>query len=138
MTETNSFAMPNVGSRVRVTIKERNYYYFTYQTEPYKITSFDGTVIPSEKWQKPTTFAMTGDSVIRKRIIDISSVHAIEYFSGSAKSKIDNKFRSFIVKSKNNKYLVTLSDRNFECSCIGFSYHKSCKHIRAVSAKIQK
>lgn len=138
MTETNSFAIPNVGSRVKVTFKERNYYYFTYKTEPYKIVSYEGTVIHSEKWQKPTTFAMTGDSVTRKRVIDIASVHAIEYFSGSAKPKIDGKLRSFIVKSKNNKYLVTLADRNFQCSCIGFSYHKNCKHIKAVAKKIQK
>ena len=38
---------------------------------------------------------------------------------------------------KGNEYLVTLGDRGFECECVGFGYHGSCKHSKAVVAQVE-
>lgn len=135
---SQSLGIPNVGSRVEVTIEERNQYYHTYKTEPYIKRVYVGTVLPNESWQKSTTFSLTGDEHIRQRVIDISDVADIKYYEGSAGIKFSSDIRSFVVKSKNNKYLVTLRNKKFDCSCIGFQYHKNCKHIKAVAKKIEK
>jgi len=39
--------------------------------------------------------------------------------------------------SKGNDYQVTLHDKGFECECVGFSFHGSCKHSKAVVAQIE-
>ena len=40
--------------------------------------------------------------------------------------------------SKGNSYNVLLGDRGFECECVGFSYHGSCKHSKAVLAQVER
>jgi hypothetical protein len=39
--------------------------------------------------------------------------------------------------SKGNEYQVTLHDKGFECECVGFSFHGSCKHSKAVVAQVE-
>ena len=44
--------------------------------------------------------------------------------------------RAWRVKSKNNVYLVTLANDDWNCQCVGFQYHGGCKHVTAVAAKV--
>ncbi len=37
--------------------------------------------------------------------------------------------------SKNNTYTVTITDKGFECSCTGFTFHGKCKHITEVTER---
>jgi len=39
--------------------------------------------------------------------------------------------------SKGNEYGVTLHEQGFECECVGFSFHGSCKHSKAVVAQVE-
>jgi uncharacterized Zn finger protein len=39
--------------------------------------------------------------------------------------------------SKGNEYQVTLHDQGFECECVGFSFHGSCKHSKAVVKQVE-
>ena len=39
--------------------------------------------------------------------------------------------------SKGNEYIVSLGDRGFSCECVGFSYHGSCKHSKAVVKQVE-
>lgn len=44
--------------------------------------------------------------------------------------------RTWRVKSKNNTYIVTLEEDKFSCSCVGFQYHRKCRHANAVAEKV--
>lgn len=45
--------------------------------------------------------------------------------------------RKFKVQSKEKEYIVSVSDRNFSCTCTGFAFRGKCKHIDAVAEKLQ-
>jgi hypothetical protein len=40
--------------------------------------------------------------------------------------------------SKGNEYNVSLTDKGFECECIGFSYYGKCKHSTAIVAQVER
>ena len=45
--------------------------------------------------------------------------------------------RLFNVKSGNHTYQIEVdANKNYSCSCIGFGYHRKCKHGKAVLEKI--
>jgi hypothetical protein len=39
--------------------------------------------------------------------------------------------------SKGNEYSVELTDKGFECDCMGFGFHGYCKHSKAVVAQVE-
>tara|TARA_B100000927_G_scaffold284035_1_gene272453 strand:- start:261 stop:488 length:228 start_codon:yes stop_codon:yes gene_type:complete len=39
--------------------------------------------------------------------------------------------------SKGNEYNVLLTDKGFECECVGFSFHGKCKHSKAVVEQVE-
>lgn len=124
--------IPQVGSRVRVTTRYRNYYIYTAKEQPFVEYIYEGTVLPSEKFDKPGTFNITGDERMRSRNIALTSVVSMDYLSGkSTKSAI----RAFLIKSGDKSYLVTADGRNYECNCVGFQYRHKCKHVDAVKEK---
>lgn len=127
--------LPQVGSVIRVTTRHKNYYYYTYKTEPFVDTIYEGTVLPPEKWHKPGTFHMTGEGFVKTRNIAMTSVVALEYIKGKA---VKSNVRAFRVKSSNKKseYLVTVVGKKVECNCPGFTYRHKCKHADAVRTKV--
>ena len=128
--------LPAVGSVIRVTTRHRNIYYYTYKEQPYTEVTYEGTVLPNERWHKPGTFYMTGDEqFVRTRTIHIDSVVAMEFVKGST---IKSNVRAFRVKSSNKKseYLVTVVGDKVECNCPGFTYRHKCKHSAAVAQKV--
>ena len=40
--------------------------------------------------------------------------------------------------SKGNEYNVLLTDKGFQCECVGFSYYGKCKHSKAVLDKVRR
>ena len=112
---------PRVGSLIRVTTK-----WGTYQ----------GTVVPNEKWEKPDTFCMTGDYHIAVRNIALRNTINIEYLKGAPTQET---VRAFRVKSTDGKrnYTVIVRGNKVSCNCTGFTYHQKCKHAEAVKRKIK-
>jgi hypothetical protein len=54
-------------------------------------------------------------------------------------SKLQKKEgRSFEVKSKDNVYIVNLSNKKYNCTCTGYNFRGHCKHIDAVKSKLEK
>ena len=64
--------IPNVGAVVRVTTKYPESYLFS--KEQFVYHTHEGTVIPMPWTTATQTFAMTGDDIVKMRVIDISYV----------------------------------------------------------------
>jgi hypothetical protein len=106
---------------------------------PPKQEVYEGRVVPTDKWDRPNTFNMTGDKYIRVRNIDLRYVESIKYISGSGRAA-PTGFRAFKVvsKAKGNTYLVGVMNGKFKCNCVGFEYRKHCKHVAEVAKRIGK
>jgi len=123
--------VPTKDSKVRVSVR--------YSQGPQMIPPqsgvniFEGTVVPSYKWLTDRQFCMTGDDTIKIRVIDINLVSDIELISGSME-EIDTNVKVYeIAGSKGNKYIVTKSNKGWDCTCPGFQFRKQCKHVSELS-----
>jgi hypothetical protein len=128
--------LPQVGSIVRVVTRWYNNYIFTAKTQPFVDYVYEGTVLPSEKADKPNTFNMTATGIkMRHRTIPMDYVVSIEYLKGK---KIETVFRAFKVESgdKTKTYTVIVINDKFECECVGFKYRHKCKHVDAVKKRM--
>lgn len=114
--------MPSVGSQIRVQTLWGTY---------------TGTVVPNEKWDPPGSFCMTGDEFISVRNIMAYNVRNLEVLKGEAR-KLSAGIRVFRVKNKGHEYTVTVNNNKYSCTCVGFQYHRNCKHAKAVAAKVGK
>jgi len=97
------------------------------------VNIFEGTVVPSYKWLTDRQFCMTGDDTMKIRVIDINLVSDIELISGSME-EVDTNVKVYeIAGSKGNKYIVTKSNKGWDCTCPGFQFRKQCKHVSELS-----
>jgi hypothetical protein len=113
--------LPKVGSTISVNCQ--------YYTGPAK---FEGVVIKPHRWLSTDEFCLqTGNKTFPVSVINLANIINLQILNGSTTS-----IRKFKVKgSKDDEYLVTLSDEHYSCSCIGFKYHNKCKHITKVKEK---
>jgi hypothetical protein len=114
--------LPAIGSTITV-----NCQYYTGAAK------FEGVVVNPYRWLNANEFCLqTGNKEFPVSVINLTNVVDLNILKGSTTS-----IRKFKVKgSKNDEYLVTLSDKHYSCSCIGFKYHNKCKHITKVKEKI--
>lgn len=110
--------IPTVGSNIKVTCQ-----FYTGEA------SFEGVVVKPYKWLQEGEFCLqTGNKQFPISVINLKSIKDIVILTGST-----SKIKTFKVKgSKNHEYIVTLSDKHYSCSCIGFKYHNKCKHVAEV------
>lgn len=128
-------AKPPVGQHLRVVTKWKSHYY--YAKEEYEYHEFVGTVVPSNKWDAPGTFKLhTGNVQHPDSIISIDRVHDIHALDGTSiqpgAQQVPDSKRWEIPGSKGNVYVVTKQDKQFTCSCPGFTFRKSCKHLSMI------
>lgn len=121
--------VPNIGSKIRVTVRHRNYSY--YDSSEWRNNTFVGEVVQNDRWVDGSSFCLRTDNPqYPVSIISIKNVVDISIISG----KMSN-VRKFRVKGT-NEYIVTLSGKHFSCECIGFKYHSKCRHITKVKDKL--
>jgi len=123
--------VPTKDSKVRVTVH--------YRQGPRMIPPrpdthiFEGTVVPKYKWLNDRQFCMTGDDKMQVRVIDMDMVKDIELLSGSMQN-VNTDIQVFeVAGSKGNKYIVSKDNRGWTCTCSGFVFRKSCKHVTELS-----
>lgn len=128
--------IPTKDSKVRVTVR--------YSQGPNMIPPqpgshiFEGVVVPNYKWLNDRQFCITGDDTMKVRVIDMNLVNDIELLSGDMKS-VDTTVKVFEVSgSKGNKYIVTKDSKGWDCTCPGFTFRKSCKHVSELSENEQQ
>ena len=131
-------AVPNIGSRVRVTTVYPNTYAYRGEDNNYVTYTREGEVVQSI-FRDPFMFAIkTGDPDHPVSEYNAKSLHVvkIEYIIGGSKQVATDK-KAWKVKSEDGKnfYIVQRIEGKFSCTCKGFEFRKDCKHIGAVSKK---
>ena len=123
-------SIPQVGSKLRVTTRYKETYYFS--TKEWNDTTFEGEVVQSNKWDAADTFKLfTGNPEHPYSIIPITRVHAIEYITGKPGKVVSNDVRTWTVAgSKGDQYTVSQTGTKWNCTCSGFQFRKMCKHVK--------
>lgn len=131
------FSLPDPGCKVAITFELNSY---VLGHEGPVATTVTGIVDSATKFT-PANFVriLTDfDSPVRIREIPLHRVTNIEYFDGrvATKESTNNAVKTFIVEgSRGSKYTVIQEKNKWTCSCPGFQYRKTCKHIAELSSK---
>ncbi len=124
------FALPQVGSEVRVTTRHRNYNLSI--TDEHVDFTYQGTVGPSHKLLSPNSFVLNTPSTpqFNRREIHIGHVVSLEYLDGRTTALTTNNSRTWTVKgSKGDVYTVSEVGTSLNCTCTGFQFRRRCKHL---------
>ena len=83
------------------------------------------------KWLAPNQIALsTGDTEFPFRVINKSLIISI---NNQAMEQTDSSVKTFSVKgSRGDSYTVTVGSGKIHCTCSGFQFRKSCKHVKEV------
>lgn len=126
--------LPYPGSEVAVTCKSRSYY--LYRTSDYDFHMYKGIVLESEQHDLPETFRITGPNErISIRVIPMACVTELTVNTKQVDLKTLKPLAPGIlvipVKSSKGKqtYVVTLTGAKGTCTCPGFQYRHTCRHI---------
>jgi hypothetical protein len=89
---------------------------------------FEGEEI-QVKWLKPGELALsTGNPEFPFRVIQRNLIDTID---GSVVKYTDSAVKTFTVKgSKGDHYTVTVGGNRVHCTCSGFQFRKTCKHVK--------
>ena len=94
---------------------------------------YEGIVLAPYKWLTDREFCLSGDKDWPVRVIAIDRVVNLELVSGELKTlNLEHKVYN-VLGSKGNKYIVTKSESKWDCTCPGFSFRKTCKHVVELS-----
>jgi hypothetical protein len=125
----------------RLTIRVKNDMYdrrdrVAYYVPPYH--DYTGEIYPNPKWVKDDSFCLTtGDEQFPFRIINKESIIHGWLLSErgvipSSKSEAPSS-TTYQVQSKGKTYLVTRSGNKLSCNCTGFSYRRTCSHVKEIA-----
>lgn len=125
------FKKPAVGSKVFV----KTEYKFGYT----KIHESVGVVVASARYDDADSFRLaTGKPSFPISVISLDNVIELKYDDGSSAETVNRpkiEVMAWEVPSDSRKgdtYTVTKEGNHYNCSCVGFSFRKSCRHINKV------
>ena len=120
----------------QITVRTRLYQPSYHRADSYCEHEITGELLNTIKWLQPDEIAVTnpkhpnGFSIIHKK-----NILWIKDLSGkTATVKVsDPEYRQWTVRgSTGNEYLVIRQKGQYNCTCPGFTYRKSCRHIQEV------
>jgi len=94
---------------------------------------YTGTVV-HEKWYGDDKIGLTTD--VRGYPVRVLSRHNIVEVSGAKHDYVPVKSTRETITvqgSKGNTYIVTKEDGKAHCSCPGYGFRKTCKHIQEIA-----
>jgi hypothetical protein len=113
--------MYSIGSSVELRTKQRSYYY--NRTDDYEYVTFRGKVLPLPRYiDYPAVALSTDDPSFPMRIV---ALHTVE---GYEEKEEAGETRAYTVQSKDKTYIVTKVNGSLSCSCVGFQFHRRCRH----------
>jgi hypothetical protein len=123
--------VPKVGSIVQVTTRFPETY--IYSKEKWRDIVHAGQIVPNDRWTPPGSFQMsTGKKEYPIATIALNRVIKIQSPSKTLTQSIKKTApKVWKVKSKRSGevYTVTNNSGSWSCTCVGFQYHRRCKHI---------
>jgi len=126
-------SLPKPGTEVTVTTEHK-----MITIDDVKYHEITGTVLTSPKWLKAGEFAVSnsdhpnGFSVIHiSNVVDIHDTDGREFkFTTDASVKVWS-----VTGSTGNTYSVTREYGVYKCTCPGFSFRQTCKHVKDIMSK---
>ena len=129
----NTLEIPTVGSKIVVDLATA---IGPNMIPPQPNTvQFQGEVLPSYKWLTDREFCMTGDDAMPVRVINLKNVRNIVIQFGGTKTVVASAKMFQIQGSKGTTYTVMRSPNGWSCTCKGFEFRKSCRHITEAQNK---
>ena len=125
------FSIPDPGYKVAITFEFPSYVLGNPKVNKTTIT---GIVEKATKFTPPNFVRIITDfdSPVRVREIPLERIIDIKYADGSTAYKhvIKSNHKSWTVEgSKGSKYVVVNSNNSWSCTCPGFQFRRSCRHI---------
>lgn len=120
--------IPTVGSKIRIKVP---YFQGPKMIPPRPDFSvYEGTVLSPYKWLTPEQFCLSNDDPDWPiRVINAGRILEMDIINGTAKSVNSDLVITEVKGSKGDIYIVTRNKGNYTCTCQGFQWRKSCKHI---------
>ena len=132
------FSKPAVGSKLTVTTYYEKAGFSPLVPRYHKHT---GVVVKSASYDEPDSFRLATDNKYYPiSVISLGYVVGLEYADGSSGATEEKKIVEIeaweVPSSKKGSYTVTRSGKHYSCSCVGFQYRKSCKHVLQIKAQV--
>lgn len=126
------FSMPEPGCKVAITFALPSY---VLGHEGINKTTITGVVETATKFTPPNFVRLVTDfdSPVRIREIPLHRITDIKYADGSVAEKqlAKDDTKTWTVEgSKGSVYTVVRTKNSWTCTCPGFQFRKSCKHIQ--------
>jgi len=127
-----------IGTQVEVVYRnsmyDRRHRYAQYMHIPEFVT-YTGAVFPRQKWQSPETLNLTtGMKDFAWRELQVRNIVTVKAgdltFTPQMQASQDRVWE--VHGSKGNVYTVTETAGKRTCTCVGFTFRSSCKHINEV------
>lgn len=128
------FTHPELGSKVAITFTFPSY---VLNGPKVNTTTVTGIVEKANKFT-PSNFvrlATDFDSPVRIREIPLERVVDIKYHNGRVadRATVDDSNQTWTVEgSRGAKYFVIKNQNLYTCTCPGFQFRRSCKHIENI------
>lgn len=100
-----------------------------------EFNEYTGTVV-HEKWYGSERIGLTtGMKSFPVRVIDCSRIVEVNGAVEAVQVPVENTVITKVVPgSKGNSYIVTKDGNKVSCTCPGFGFRKTCKHVQEVMA----
>lgn len=126
------FAIPDPGCKVAITFEFPSYVLGSPKVNKTTIT---GIVEKATKFTPPNFVRLLTDfdSPVRVREIPVERITDLQYNDGriAAKSQASEQTKNWTVQgSRGNQYVVVRSNNSWSCTCPGFQFRKTCRHIK--------
>ena len=128
------FTSPELGSKVAITFTFPNY---VLNGPKEKTTTITGVVEKATKFTPPNFVRLITDfdNPVRIREIPLARVVNIKYTDGrvAIRDTVDTGNQTWTVEgSRGAKYFVVKNQNSYSCTCPGFQFRRSCKHIQNI------
>jgi len=126
------FSMPTAGSKVAITFEFPSYVLVGPRVNK---TTISGVVENATKFT-PSNFVRIVtdfDSPVRIREIPLERITNLEYADGrqANRQEVKNDTKTWTVEgSRGSKYTVIRNKSSWTCTCPGFQFRRSCKHVQ--------
>ncbi len=132
MSMNTQFSIPDVGCQVAISFEFPSYVIASPQINKTTIT---GIVEKATKFTPPNFIRIVTDfdSPVRVREIPLDRITNIEYADGRVadRESLKEDTETWSVEgSRGSRYTVIRTKNSWTCSCPGFQFRKSCRHIK--------
>lgn len=131
------FAIPDAGCKIAITFEFPSYVLGSSRINKSTIT---GLVEKATRFTPPNFVRIVTDfdSPVRVREIPLDRITNIEYADGRLGTiqLIEDQSKTWTVQgSRGSQYVIVRSKNSWSCTCPGFQFRRSCKHISQIKSK---